>query len=196
ATPGDHAGSIVALNTAPSVSQKGSLSVSSIQAVGTRVYGRVAGPLAPRFDVTEMQVNSHAGVGGLLGGSVDADITYRVVNTGNVRLSPTAKLTVSPMIGGATHVKALHVPELLPRGSAVVHQRVSGGVPVGRLTARVTLTSPGAKATSTPTAWVVPWLLVAIIAVLVLVLWYWRRRRRRKVGVEPAPPEREAVVAR
>src|SRR5262249_14913449 len=101
ATPGDHAGSIVALNTAPSVSQKGSLSVRSIQAVGTRVYGRVAGPLAPRFDVTEMQVNSHAGVGGLLGGSVDADITYRVVNTGNVRLSPTAKLTVSPMIGGA-----------------------------------------------------------------------------------------------
>src|SRR5262249_61923377 len=128
----------------PSVSQKGSLSVRSIQAVGTRVYGRVAGPLAPRFDVTEMQVNSHAGVGGLLGGSVDADITYRVVNTGNVRLSPTAKLTVSPMIGGATHVKALHVPELLPRGSAGGPHGAPGGGAGGRPAARVAPAAPRA----------------------------------------------------
>jgi hypothetical protein len=195
ATPGDHAGSIVALNTTPTVSHKGSLTVRSIQAVGTRVYGRVAGPLAPRLDVTELQVSSHAGVGGLLGGSVDADVAYRVVNTGNVRLSSTAKLSVSPMIGGTTHVKTLRVPELLPRGSAVVHQRVSGIVPAGRLTARVTVTSPVGKTTATSSTWVVPWLLIAIVVVLVLALWYWRRRRRRKVGVAPSPPEREAVLA-
>ncbi|HMG26754.1 MAG TPA: hypothetical protein VKH36_08070 [Acidimicrobiia bacterium] len=194
ATPGDHAGSIVALNTTPTVSQNGSVATRSIQAVGTRVYGRVAGPLTPRLDVTELQVTSHAGVGGLLGGAVDADVTYRVVNTGNVRLSPTAKTTVSPMIGGATHLKTLRVPELLPRGSAVVHQRVSGVVPVGRLTAHVTVTSPVAKTTASSSTWVVPWLLIVIIALLVLVLWYWRRRRRRKVGAAP-PPEREAVLA-
>ena len=197
ATPGDHAGSIVALNTTPTVTESGSVSTRAIHAVGTRVYGRVAGPLTPRLEVTELQVNSQTGVGGLLGGSVDADVEYRVVNTGNVRLTPTAKLDVSPMIGGATNLKALRVPELLPRGSAVLHQRVSGVVPVGRLTARVNVTSAEAKATASSSTWVVPWLLIAIIAALALALWYRRRRRRRRrVGEAPTPPEREAVLVR
>lgn len=180
ATPGDHAGSIVAVNTEASVSRNGSVNIRAIDAVGTRVYGRVSGPLTRSLEVTSLDVGTSSGVSGLFGGPVDVDVTYKVVNTGNVRLSPRAKLSVSPLIGGSTDAKPTALPELLPHGSAVIHQHVSGVLPFGKVTAKVEVTSAAPTATAESTAFVIPWLLLLLLLALGLAIWGWRRRRRHR----------------
>jgi hypothetical protein len=187
ATPGDHTGGIVALNTIPEVSSSGALSVRQLQAVGTRVYGRVKGPITPSLSVTHIQVVTHTGVVGLLGGPVDSDITYTVVNTGNIRLDPTSAVSVSPLIGPSTNASPVNLPELLPHGSARVHLRVNGVVPVVHMTVHMKETSAAPTTVGVGGAWVIPWLLILII--VIIVLWIlWRRRRRRQKEGEPAPP--------
>ncbi len=181
ATPGDHAGSIVAVDTVPTITHSGAINVRSIQAVGTRVYGRVVGPLKPSLAVTELQVSTQGGLGKLLGGRVNAKVSYRVVNTGNIRLTPTVNLSVSPLIGGSTDVKLLALPELLPQGSVIVRQAISGILPGGRLTAHVDVTSSAAKTSADASTWVIPWLLLLIIVLIVAGLWYWRRRRNAQL---------------
>jgi hypothetical protein len=196
ASPGDHAGSIVAVNTKASVSKSGSVNVRAIQAVGTRVYGRVAGPTTESIDVTSLELTTSGGVGALLGGPVDADVTYKVVNTGNVRLSPKAQLEISPLVGGSKHVKPLALPELLPRGSAVVHQHVSGIWPFGKLTAKVQIVSGASTETASSSTFVIPWALLAIVVVLLVLLWWWLRRRRQRDEGEIAWSEVDVVKAR
>jgi LPXTG-motif cell wall-anchored protein len=178
ATPGDHPGSIVAIETEGTISRRGALNVRAVQAVGARMYARIAGPLAPRLDVTALHVSGRRGLAGLAGGHVDAEVTYKVRNTGNVRLTSTAALQVAPLVGGATRVRPTTLPELLPGGSAVVHQRVSGVLPFGRLKARLRVTSGAPTATGESSTFVIPWLVVVVLAVLA-ALWIRRRRRRR-----------------
>lgn len=196
ATPGDHTGSIVAVNTKPSISRNGSVNVRAIQAVGTRVYGRVAGPLTKSVDVTSMELSTSGGIGALFGGPVDAEVTYKVVNTGNVRLSPKAQLELSPLLGGDKDVKPLALPELLPRGSAIVHQKVSGVWPFGKLTASVKVTSAAAEETASASTLVIPWALLAILVGLLVLLWWWLRRRRQRDEGELAWSEVDVVSAR
>lgn len=180
ATPGDHPGGIVAINTQPVVNKRGDVVVNELYGVGTRVYGRVQGPLNPQLNVTQIDIDTSGGVGSLFGGGVDAVVTYRVTNTGNVRLNPTARLTVSPLVGGDEEVAPLKLPELLPRGSAIVKQNVDGVMAWGRLTASVQVSS-GAPATSAEaTAWVIPWLLILLIILVIAGVFtyrWWRRRR-------------------
>jgi hypothetical protein len=161
------------------VNNRGDVTVNELYAVGTRVYGRVQGPLSPRLDVTEMQVDADTDAASLFGGSVDSVVTYKVTNTGNVRLNPTAHLSVSPLIGGSTDQAPLKLPELLPRGSAIVHQKVGGIMPWGRLTASLKITSGAPEASAEATAWVIPWLLLLLIVLViagVFVFRWWRHR--------------------
>jgi hypothetical protein len=181
ATPGDHPGSIVAVNTVPSISHSGNINTRTLQGVGTRVYGRVVGPLKPSLAVTQLTITAHRGVGGQAGANVSANVTYQVVNSGNVRLTPTAKLSVSPLVGSSTTAKPLALPELLPRGSALVHQSVSGLLPVGRLKAHVDVTSPAASTSAESSTLVIPWLLLLLLALIIGGVWYWRRRRSQQL---------------
>ena len=186
ATPGDHPGGIIAVNTQPVVNDRGDLVVNELYGVGTRVYGRVEGPVQPRLDVTEMHIDTSTGVASLFGGSVDATVTYKVTNTGNVRLDPTAHLSVSPLIGGSTDLKALRLPELLPRGSATVHQKVGSIMPWGRLTASLRVTSGTPEATAETTAWVIPWLLLLLVVLVIVAIFFFLWRRGRDRAAEPA----------
>ncbi len=179
ASPGDHAGSIIALNPTPTVNDAGQVKIHTVQAVGVRVYGRVAGKLTRSLDVTSMDVSTTSGIGSLFGGGVDTDVTYKVVNTGNTRVQPHATLSVSPLFGGSTDAKPIPLPELLPHGSAIVHQHVSSVMPFGRATAKVTITSEAPTVTAEASAWVIPWFLLLIVVLLVALLAWWLRRRRR-----------------
>jgi hypothetical protein len=178
APPGDHAGGIIAENTVPIVSHNGNINIARIHAVGVRIYARVAGPLEPGLQITALRITSNTGLAGLFGGGVGVTVRYTVVNTGNVRLDPKAVLSLSPLVGGAEHRPAV-VPELLPRGSATVSEHFSSVDPFGDLHAHVSVAAAGAQASASSTAWIVPWLLVLVVALLIAGLAFWYRRHRR-----------------
>jgi hypothetical protein len=180
ATPGDHAGGIVTVNPKGVLQEGGDVDVNVIQAVGVRIYGRVAGPLAPALDVTRLDLQTHTGLASLLGGTYDATVTYTITNTGNVRLIPTVVGTLSGLLGTTADIPINELPELLPGGSATVVSPVGGLRPTGKLTAKVTVTAAGIDpVTRATSAWVIPWVLLILVGLAIVGLVAGRRRRRR-----------------
>ncbi|MFE2287597.1 WxL protein peptidoglycan domain-containing protein [Streptomyces sp. NPDC059443] len=93
ATPGDHVGGIVALNTAvEGIQEEGKVKVGVKRQVGARLYFRVPGPVTPGLSVEDVKVSRAAP---LLPWVKDAHakIAYSLVNRGNVVVEP--KVTVS-----------------------------------------------------------------------------------------------------
>jgi len=194
ATPGDYPGGIVAEDTTPVVSQSGSLRIRQIDAVGVRVYGRVEGPLHPGLQITQLRVSSHLGVGGLFGGTVTSDMTYKVVDTGNTRLDPTMVLTMDPLVGSPVrHTKAL--PELLPHGSALLVEHFSSILPVLQLTAHAKVTAGTTTATASASTWVLPWLLLLVVVVVIVALLLLRRHRNGGGRADPTGPDTDGPDA-
>src|SRR5947209_5696275 len=178
ATPGDHAAGIVAENVTPTQAppSSGAVGVDVMNAVGVRVYGRVPGVLNPSLSITRVSLKPGGSLGAQFGGPEQATVEYTVVNTGNTRLTPTVSSKLHPVLGPAKALKAHQLPELLPHGSATVHEAVTGVLPLGRLSADVKAEAPGARANASTTAWAVPWLLLLVGAGLGAV-WCLRRRR-------------------
>ena len=198
ATSGDHPGGIVVEATQGPVNNNGALRVQTLQAVGTRIYARVRGPVLPSLAVTQTHLAVHQGVIGLLGGKVDADVTYTVVNTGNVRLTPKAIVEADPLIGSGKTLKPKDVPELLPHGQATIREHVGSIWPFGRLTAHVTASEAEVKAQGQGSQWVIPWLLILVV-IAIFGIWMYRRRRNPDALEQPAtgtpPRPREPVRA-
>ncbi|HJQ48868.1 MAG TPA: DUF916 domain-containing protein [Amycolatopsis sp.] len=193
ATPGDHAGGIVA-SLATEQTQANGQKVAVEQRVGARIYLRISGDLHPALSVTDLSVDYH---GSLLGRG-EATMSYIVRNTGNVRLSGKQWANVSTPWGSTVDAPALAaIPQLLPGSSMTMSTKVGGLVPAGWLTGTVHVdpvavpgqadpVGPAAEASATVAA--IPWLYVAVFVVLVLaiVFWIWGRRRRGA----PAEPEK------
>ncbi|HUA95309.1 MAG TPA: DUF916 domain-containing protein [Acidimicrobiales bacterium] len=178
--PGDYAGGIMAEEKTGTVDRKGTLRLQELQAVGSAVFGQVAGPLHPRLDVSAVSVSVHTTFASQFGGSVDATVTYSVTNTGNETLSPTVTVSLSPLLGGGPAPKRVKLPQILPGSTVTFAKTFDGVVPFGSLSATVTADAPGAKATGTASAVVIPWGLVAIVALVILALLLRRRRRRAR----------------
>ncbi len=188
-TPGDYAGGIVLSTVNPSVETRGHVTFDVFQNVGARIYLRIRGPLHPGLAITQLSIGT-SGWAGLVGGPVSSTVTYTLTNTGNQVLNPTAKLSVSPLLGSATTAKPRIFSSLLPHNSATISYKFSSKEAFLRFTANLTVTSGAGTTTAAATAWVIPWILIAIIVVIVGWLWY-RRRRRRAVPVAPAGAEAE-----
>jgi hypothetical protein len=197
ASPGDHPGGIVAESTQGTTTRRGSLGITVLQAVGTRAYGRVAGPLDPSFTIANFSVHAHRGFVGLLGGPVSADVQYTLVNTGNVILDPTTIASVSPLIGSSTKLSSVNIPALLPHESATIHQHVNSLYPIFQLSSslRVTATGYGVTRTETANTLVIPWLALVIILLVLVAIFVFRRRKRRRLAVpeKPEKPPEEAI---
>ena len=174
-----------------------------LEAVGTRFYVRVVGPLRPKLSIKTLSIDLRRGPTTPLGGPVGADVTYTVVNTGNVRLTPRATLRLSRLIGSAPAVipgcedcpptpLSLQLEELLPGGSQTVKVRFAAVPPFLRLQADLTVTSEAPTVTKTTTKWVLPWLLLLLLVLIGLGTWLWRRYRRGRAAAE-APPADEAA---
>ena len=90
ATPGDHVGGIVSLNpvaTGEQTTADGAV-IEVQQAVGVRMYVRVAGPLNPQLIVQSVTMDVEFGGIPGLAFPREATITYTVRNEGNVRIAP------------------------------------------------------------------------------------------------------------
>jgi hypothetical protein len=79
------------------------------------------------------------------------------------------------------------LPELLPGGSVDRQVKLDTLPPLGRLTARVIVTSDETSTSSSQTIWAVPWVWLAVIA-LIVARWQWRRHRRKRAKQAQAPP--------
>ncbi|WP_336705984.1 WxL protein peptidoglycan domain-containing protein [Oerskovia sp. USHLN155] len=197
ATPGDHTAALVT----SLVTGAGEGGVAVDRRLGTRVLVRVAGDLVPSAAITAV----HAAYTGAWNpaGTGDAQVSYTVTNTGNVRLKGPLSATVASGVGSVS-VPLGDLPELLPGDAITLTGTVSGVAPLGWLSASVTLapvvatpastTLPdGAASHPVPLAtgeghlWAVPWSALALATLLVGAVLGWRAlRRRARVRFEAA----------
>jgi hypothetical protein len=197
AMPGDHAGGIVALarpGSSPSASPAPGVGVRS--GVGVRIYVRVRGQLAPSLRVDTIQYHPDRSWETLFGGMHSATVTYRVVNSGNVRLAPGAVVSVAATPGAKKG--SVQLPELLPGGSVLVTANMGGIRGLGDETAKVVVTAAGASTSGTSSAFVFPWglVVIAVLLVAVVIAWLWRRRSARSAQAAQARGERVDALQR
>ncbi|MET9884970.1 DUF916 domain-containing protein [Streptomyces sp. NPDC006430] len=99
ATPGDHVGGIVALNTAvEGVQQEGKVKVGVKRQVGSRLYFRVPGPVTPGLSVEDVTVSRSAPLLPWIK-EARATISYALVNRGNVVVEPKVALSAEGLFG-------------------------------------------------------------------------------------------------
>ncbi|GAA3210125.1 WxL protein peptidoglycan domain-containing protein [Actinocorallia longicatena] len=184
ATPGDHTGGVLAAVTEQRPTGGGQR-VNVDRRVAARVYLRVNGPLTSNLAVDRISA-SHDGP---LVGDGTVTVTYRVRNTGNVRLKARAHVSAEAPFAWPQGTPAdREIPELLPGSSMTFTDRVPGVLPAGPLKASVRLTpadpegvSPTRLAATSRTAgfWAVPWAVLGAAALVLLLLGRRRPRRRR-----------------
>jgi hypothetical protein len=205
ASPGDHAGAIVAVLTQP-VSDPSGHQVLVEQQVANPVFVRVAGRLVPKLDV-DVSSHYHRSPFAIGGGSLD--VSYVVRNVGNIRLAAHQNVTVAATFGitlKTVHLKDL--PELLPGAKVTRTLHINDVLPWFRLTTTVHLQpystdSAGLKdvppSSGSSSVWAIPWLWLLIAAAVITYVW-WRRKRSRPaapppVAASPRPADPTDAVA-
>jgi hypothetical protein len=194
ATPGDHAGAILAASSAEGSGPDGK-TITLDRRTGSRLYVRVAGPVSPALDIEQIQGTYHATLNPLRG---TLDLAYIVRNTGNVRLAARQRLVVRTPFGlKVGRTTPVDVPELLP-GNSVTLTATLEGVPAGALLGTsITLTPLGAgdagaaDLTRSGRTFAVPWSVLALLLVAFLLQRATRAYRRHQREHE-APPSLRA----
>lgn len=191
-TPGDHTGAIVASLRTLGKNPQGQ-NIYLDQRIGARVYIRLAGDVQPALTVTDVKAEYAGSLNPFARGT--AVVSYRITNTGNLRLGAKQSVTVKGLVGPTADSEPLEdIKVLLPGGSATVTTRVTGILPLGLMTASVSVdgvvpeaSDVSAPDTVTETArfWAIPWLLLAVLLLVGIGLARWLRRRR---SAEPEPP--------
>ncbi|MFF5172691.1 WxL protein peptidoglycan domain-containing protein [Micromonospora sp. NPDC000089] len=190
ATPGDHAGGIIASMVERQTNPSGQ-QVDVDRRVAARVYLRVEGELAPEVRIEQLSTDYRTPAMPL--GSGDLGVHYRVRNSGNVRtVGGEATLRIRGPLGTTlADAGRVELPELLP-GGEVVLDRDLRVFPAGSLDAIVTVNPVSAEGRLPAVSrsvgrWAPPWsvlgLLLIVVAVVALVVV--ARRRRRILDEEP-----------
>lgn len=194
ATPGDHAGGIVAAVTSRQSRADGQ-QLDLEQRVGARIYLRVAGPVAPAVAVESMTVTRTNPF--LPWQPSRTTVTYVLRNTGNLRVSGQAGVTVDGPFGWRlADSGSAELPELLPGSTLTVTEQIYGVLPAVWLrgTVRVqpaTGEQPLPAVVRERTFWAVPWFLLTVLALAGALLVASRiRRRSRRPPTEAATPAR------
>lgn len=199
APAGDHAAGIVTSLTS-STTDAGGAQVAVEHRVGTRVYLRVAGPVAPSVLLQDVSVSYQQPAALGLAGFGSARVAYTVVNTGNTRMSGEVLGQVTGPFGfNAVPIADTAIPELLPGAQYTGELVVEGVASTVRLNADLTLASravvQGSTVESLPTqmvqagGWAVPWAWLVVIGSIVGAAIFFRRRRpQTPVDLRTATP--------
>lgn len=191
--PGDYAGGIVALNQATESVDDTGFQVQN--AVGTRIYARVGGASNADLEVTELDLDLSTPVLEGVTGDGSGELTYRITNVGNVRISGKAEASVDRSFADEIVFPDVDVPELLPGEDVLVTEQWSGLPPVGFLHAELTVAANEVdlEITRSTRAVVVPWWILGALVTLVLgVIGY--RAVRRTVATDRSESELAAVT--
>jgi dihydroorotate dehydrogenase (fumarate) len=181
ATPGDHAGGIVASVQSPD----GQVIVD--RRLGTRLYARVPGDLQPALTIAGISASYTPSLNPFSG---DTTVTFTVRNAGNVALAGDLKAEVRGLFGiGLSAPIEQEVSEMLPGSTRTITTTVSGVGQWVYLNPGVTVYPKVDESAQNPgpltsvsrdtVLFVVPWLLVALI-ILGLLIWGGVRFSRRR----------------
>lgn len=193
AEPGDHVGGLVAALTTTA-------QVQVERRVGARLYVRVAGPITPNLRVDQPTAAYRGTANPAAPGEVD--VTWTVVNDGNVRLTVRPSVRVEGLFGlGGTGWTGDTATELLPGGAITFTRTLTRMWPLGPLSVRGEAESvasagqdlAGAVATVTAetTVWAVPWAALGallLLTAILVALWRVRRRIRQLTRAPEAGP--------
>lgn len=170
ASPGDHAGGVVAANTVPDAAiARGGTTVAVVREVGVRVYLRVAGGTTPAVRISGLRVGRDTPLIPYVTGHVRLTVRYRVRNVGNVRLAASARLRVTDVTGRTVkRFPPVRVDDLLPGADIPITVAWPSAPPLGRLTAHVDLDGRVTSASAASAVWVVPWFATALAAALLV----------------------------
>ncbi|MYS83438.1 WxL protein peptidoglycan domain-containing protein [Embleya scabrispora] len=195
ATPGDHPGAIVALNTAiEGTQQQGQIKVNIQRQIGARVYLRVQGDALPAMDIQKVEVKRDAGFHEFFGSS-KAKITYRIINRGNVILRPKFRLKAEGLFGRELMSKADEGAEILPGSTVEKVVEWKDAPRLDHVTVKVdgVVADQNLKDDASASYTAVPWPSLLTLAAILLVAgvgWgLWRNGRKGKGnGGDPAEP--------
>jgi hypothetical protein len=203
ASPGDHAGGIVAGLTRITTDAKGNR-VNVEERVGTRIYIRIPGALDAALAVTGVRTTYHGSWNPF--GTGSATVTYTVRNTGNVRLGAAQHVRVSSLIGGSRESAPLaDIKELLPGQQLTLSAQVSGVLPSVMSTGRVTIDPyalpgdidpKGSSASASAATAAMPWALLILLALLGGLAFRRLRARRGGTPAAPAKPSPKPAPAK
>ncbi|MFD7097725.1 COG1470 family protein [Streptomyces xanthophaeus] len=140
APPGDHPAAVVATEGG--------------REAGVRLHLRVSGPALAALTVEDVSVRGRGSA---------AEVTYTLVNRGNVALAPELAVRAEGRFGELPGRAARALPlELLPGQRVELTEPWPGAPVLDRVDLTLTVTAPGgARATATATAWCVPWRIAA-----------------------------------
>ncbi|MBL6276542.1 DUF916 domain-containing protein [Micromonospora fiedleri] len=166
ATPGDHAGGVVAsIAQVRSAGDGGQVNLD--RRVAARIYLRVAGPVRPGLQVEAMRIGYDNPLNPF--GTGPVVVSYRLRNTGNTRLTGTTQVRLTAPFGlRLARTEPVDVPELLPGAAITITEQITGVVPAGRLSAAVVV-DPATPDQILPTVrrtagtWAVPWVWAAVL---------------------------------
>ncbi|WP_127792361.1 DUF916 domain-containing protein [Agromyces sp. LHK192] len=189
ASPGDHAGGIVASLSELSTTGEGAQQVAVDRRVGARVYVTVPGEQLPALEVTDVSV-AYDGGWNLFGGT--ATVSYTVANPGNMRVAGSTRLALDGPFGWRlADLPATESTEILPGASVRVEEEFTGIVPAVLLTASAELAPEfeGGAAVdgehrASGTGWAIPYPIALVLLALLAIagLAIWRRLRARRAA--------------
>lgn len=193
ATPGDHAGGIVASVVTPSGEGVG---VAVDRRVGARIYVRVSGDLRPVLEVDDLQARYHGSLNPLGGRTT---MTYTVRNTGNVTLTGQPDISAAGPFGLLRrHGEAAALPELLPGQSFTTRQEIGGVPALVRVVGRVEIEPAGTAGQliepRPPTviagagSWALPWTVLWVLIVVAVTAGIRVVQLRRSAEPMTTPP--------
>jgi hypothetical protein len=207
ATPGDHAGGIVALEVGRSSPTPGAPEINLHLGLAIPVFIQVAGALKSGASL----VGTHSSIGGgpfaWLGGTEDGHTTVVVKNTGNTLLSGTVTGVVKSATGAILeHLPKKTITDLIPGAAAHLQEPAWHAAAIeGPASVQVRFTSSNLKKplVASQSAWGFPWLGLLVFLVVVaggafLIVFRRRRPRSGSPMQEPngwEPPDANRRVA-
>jgi len=191
AAPGDHVGAILASNVTQGNDDSGQI-VNLDRRTGTRMYIRLSGELTPQLAVADVETTYHHALNSLAG---SADVTFRVENRGNVRLTANATVIVAGPFGlGESKVSLPPIPEILP-GQHVDLSATLEDVPalmIDSTTVHLTPTDAAAEGgdvkatTGTDVTFAPPIAILMVLLILTFGLLARRAYKRRRAAEQAA----------
>jgi hypothetical protein len=130
-------------------------------------------------EVRDLTVDIDRDLGSQFGGRVDVTVRFRVANTGDEAVEPTARINLESQIGGGARSAPIALPSL-DAGEHVDAVRTAGSLlPFGSAHVTVTVRADGKVATASASSAVIPWFLLLVMALVLVVGVAFGRVRRR-----------------